>query len=268
MHGGVRSELAHGIWPTQLPDQRTLEHVAKQTGDLLTQVQELKVQGQAGREKLETMLTGRKELDELKAILQGKTDEEFFAKVEQKLKEILAADQDVKGFAAHSAVLDAVEDVKGQLRDLQGTLCARDGYEYLITFGQTQGPLADLIDLLRRENGEYGKYDFKHHTPYARKGKLKAGEDFEVFYTELKADLEEVLQAATCSTGAVPSWVDPDKLDRVRNAIKHSPWENVEITVQLICRRHEFVPSKLQSMPCFKKNAFELPPKVEEPVPA
>ena len=270
MRDGVRSELVHGIWPTQLPDQRTLEHVARQIGDLLTQVKELKVQGQTGREKLETMLTGRKELDELKVTLQGKTDEEFFEKVEQKLKEILAADQEIEGFAAHSAILAAVEDVKGQLHDLQAMPCARDGYEYLITFGQTQGPLADLIDLLSREkggNGEYGKYDFDHYTRYARKGKLKAGENFEVFYGKLKADLEEVFQAATCPTEEAPSWVDPDRLDRVRDAIKHMPWADVEITVQLICRRHEFIPSKLQSMPCFK-DVFELPPKIKEPMVA
>ncbi|MGZ4854817.1 MAG: hypothetical protein ACXVKH_06285, partial [Candidatus Angelobacter sp.] len=183
-----------------------------------------------------------------------------------KVEKVYVPIQSSDGHADHQAILAALDSLQGQLRDLKDMLqsAAGHGSEYLITFGQTQGPLADLIDLL---DGEGGEYDFKHYTHYARIGKLKAGQDFEVFYRKLKADLEAVLQAATCTTSAIPIWVDRRKLESVRAAIKASPWEKVEITVQQICRRHEFVPSKLQSLPCFK-GTFELPPKIEEPMAA
>lgn len=174
----------------------------------------------------------------------------------------------------YQTVLDTLElfgerttELKRQLIELGNEIEAEaaGGAAYLITFDQTRGPLADLIDLLKE------KYNLKRYTRYSRIGKLKPGKSFESFYREFETDLEELIEAAThpgfekmLAVVGRSKGASNDEIDRVVSAIKYSPhWEQVEITVQQFSdlHRHDFIrDAKFQRT--IRKD-FRIPPTPE-----
>ena len=154
----------------------------------------------------------------------------------------------------------------GELRDML-EVEATGGCAYVITFGETRGHVADLVDSVK------GKYGFHDYTQSARIGRLRSGQRFEDFYKELWADLTTLFKAALdedleglmeldSRIGA-----DEEKLRKVKSEIERTrketgpDWENVEITVQQVSllRCHDFTRHVAERLPAVHRRIFRTP---------
>jgi hypothetical protein len=263
----MRFRLERGQWPTSLPVKRLIQEHTRIRAALDNNIN----RGSDGRRIMTDVLMGLGgQFAQLCFTFEKLPDKDFFLKVSEIIDKRSQLDKQAEATAAHAMEPEApeIEALPERQPDRppgggsSRRLVPEDGSsEYLITFDQTRGPLAALIDLLR------DKYGFDHYTRYGRIGALEPGQSFADFYRQFKADLEAAFQAATCAASAgAPSWLSPLKLKHVRAQLKESQWEMVEITVQQIFRRQNFLPSRLESIPRFHKSFRLVPSWIDAPL--
>ncbi len=283
IYGELRSQLLNRLWPSWLPIASTVDQFAQQSDEVrkrLDRLSESLDKDPGWRQEIEALLTWANAMDESvrdlapealvekvsAAIVEkeraflpqpenGSGDEPAVRKTLEKYVERFRPETRLAGMLTTLAQFrDEADDLIRQLEDLEGWLKAEStgGSAYLITFDQTRGALAHLIDAL----GD--KYGFRHYTRYARYGELRPGLAFEKLYAGLEADLEKLIEVAVNQPQqlikvGVPLGADHKQLQAVIHALnghqnatdeeQEADWTDLRITVQRISLlyRHEFV---------------------------
>ena len=297
--GRLRSELTNCHWLTWLPIHQANEKIV----ELYQRLESLKSDPVKDRAQIEEF---QKELGVKISLKSSDLFEQIKAELDRKyaipdhpppgkvqdvktqLDEVAATfrpETKLVGYMTrYQTVLDTLAlfrertaDLTRQLTELNDEMEAEaiGGNAYLITFDQTRGALADLIDSL------HPTYGFLPYTRYSRIGKLKSGKSFESFCREFEEDLGKLIRAAhdpgfskrLIDVGETIS-ADGDKVRKVISAItaarainlKAPAWDQVEITIQqLNCiHRHDFI--RDMKLPPIIRRDLRNPPLPEDSV--
>lgn len=325
VRGTLHSELTNNAWPTWLPIHQANAQLVAESHQIYDSVERLASAPARGADwelemsklldrldlkislKSAALFETIKETVDKKYATTGRTPHSA-QEVEEGLNDFAARtfrpETKLAGYLAkYQSVLDTLElfreraaDLTRQLYELGGEIEAEAaGSAYLITFDQTRGPLADLIDSLQQ------KHNFKPYTRYSRIGKLRLGQGFESFYSEFEADLEKLIEAATntdfksrLKAVGITVGADPRQLGIVVSEIEsaheeqrtatqrgsesgheeqriatqgRADWEQVEITVQQLFHRHDFIrDAKIKTI--IHTPPFKIPPTPEVSVKA
>lgn len=254
----LAADLRKGAWPTELPVQRSIAEIlrtSQQNHDDLMKVMKARKKTPPLLKKIDELyqrvsgtgqpLNHNVPLEDLQRVVQSAVEanirqlspptagkapdtaqkleknlESFAGRYRPEIPPAGHPEGDVKSVAAMAALHERAASLGLELEEISERLLAEAGGArgYIITFDQSRGGLAEVIDDLKKDHG----FGFEHYTRYSRIGVLQEGETFEEFYRSFLGKLEERLQAE----------IDEDP----------AHWEQIEITVQPISlsHRHDF----------------------------